>query len=190
MSASASFPRVRHITFSVLLACSCLSSCSLDLLAQQKPKAKPAVEVANKTTEGSNKSNAKAALAPSVYTDPMVAVRGSSMKRPASGLMAQNASAKVQPSLSSEPTTALPVSDPAQASNDIAAAVNQPTAVSANTNSLYSLANAQIAASEGVSAYAPVRNINPMAGSVFSAPARATDADTTPVKPGKADGLW
>lgn len=183
--------RTGFLTCATLLACTCLSGCSLDLLAQHKPK-KPATELANKpaSTTTVAAAMAKTPRTQARYTDPLVSAAATSQKRAATGLMAQNAAPRKELPLTSPPSAAPASMEPAPPGNDMAALVKQPTTVSANTNSLYSLANAQIAASEGVSAYAPVRNINPMAGSVFSAPARQVETTSTPEKPAKADGLW
>lgn len=162
-------PRLTTIAATLILG-TALSSCSVDLLSKVGlEKKKPTTEVAQSAEpqEMEKKVPAVKTAKAAAYVDPMVAKSGA-QKRPQIGLVPMT---EKQPA----PKPSVPAEMAAQASTDMAPAndlgqvVNQPTAVTASANSIYSLANAQVAAAEGVPAYAPTRNINPMAGSVFSA---------------------
>jgi hypothetical protein len=174
-----------------------LSSCvSLFAKAPGKPEADAiAVTEAEKATPTPAPTIAQRKTPPraGLYVDPMLASASSPAAPPARTPSAQppRAGAQPQANASSLAATAAPVA--AEPSN-FGELVTQPTAVQAGHNSIYALANAQVAAAEGVPSYAPVRNINPVAGSVFSA--RATPASTAiPVNGETAgssakDGLW
>lgn len=172
-----------------------LTGCvSLMAKAPPKPEATAIAEASEETATGDVADAAPKAQAPAragLYTDPMIA-------------SAQSAGAPVPPSPARPPQPrALPkpnaalvdaqTSGPDQPAN-LGELVTQPTAVQAGSNSIYALANAQVAAAEGVPSYAPVRNINPVAGSVFSAPRNPAPA-TAPADAASGsgpanDGLW
>lgn len=177
----------RLITVAIALTAStALGGCSVDLLSKVGlEKKKPATEIAQSAAP---QEMEKAQPAPNhvraaAYVDPMVA-KQESQKRPQAGLIAANdkqpAKTQVPQNMMAQAST---VSDPA---NDLGQVVSQPTAVTASANSIYSIANAQVAAAEGVPAYAPTRNINPMAGSVFSA--RLPTQAPTPAQPQASTG--
>ena len=89
-----------------------------------------------------------------------------------------------------------------QTANSLGEVVAQPTGIQANQNSIFALANAQVAAASdpSIPAYAPTRNINAVAGSMFAvrgqpeqAPPPAQTSQAPPVRatpPKSNDGLW
>ncbi|MFD1745053.1 hypothetical protein ACFSE1_06220 [Rhizobium helianthi] len=178
-----------------LIAGSSLSGCSVDLLSKVGlEKKQTPVELTQTVTPQDPDQSAPGRQSGrnAIYVDPMVAKAGS-QKRAEAGQMAANhkpdtQTQKASPALAHTSASATPA-------NDLGQVVTQPTAVTASANSIYSLANAQVAAAEGIAAYAPVRNINPMSGSVFSArlpaePTAEAPSQTQPAAGGNGDGLW
>ncbi|WP_137131812.1 hypothetical protein [Rhizobium sp. FY34] len=146
------------------------------------PVAKPekAQTVGVRLMEGS----ARAGL----YVDPMLT---------SAGKTAPPAQTQAHPPITARATSPRPKQQPgpspapeaAQAAN-LGELVTQPTAVQAGQNSIYALANAKVAEANGVSSYAPMRNINPIAGSVFTMrTAPSSEAAPAPAA-GGTDGLW
>lgn len=121
------------------------------------------------------------------YVDPMVSTNRNS-NRPSKPRLMPAQTASAQPTADVRPAESL-VEAPAQ-QNSLANAIQQPTAVQAGHNSIFAIANAKVAEAQGVPAYAPVRNINPMAGSVFSARTGANAATPAQADTGNKNGLW
>ncbi|MGF9691177.1 hypothetical protein AAIH46_00030 [Rhizobium sp. 0TCS1.26] len=127
------------------------------------------------------------------YVDPMVASSAGGAATAPTRHPARSTSQQGATVASANPVAAAAGSAPGP--TDLGEAIHQPTGVQANQNSIFALANAQVAEANGVPAYAPVRNINPMSGSMFSArqtaeasPAAAPSAANPAGKP--EDGLW
>jgi hypothetical protein len=199
----------RHARFSrsslllaAALAALSLSGCS-SLLARsvKAPEANEAagVEIASAQDVNPQKPDtARAAMAAAGkpqkapgYVDPMVASKAGEAASAAASTRHPARSPAQQMAANGSANAATTAAGPA----DLGEVVHQPTGVQANQNSIFALANAQVAEASGVPSYAPVRNINPMSGSMFSARA-TTDAPPSPA-PSSAnpsarpeDGLW
>ena len=142
--------------------------------------AEPMETADNAALPGDGEPQKKQARA-SLYVDPMVASANSSHQRPPEN-------AKSRAPLAQQPTE-MAAESPPQPEN-VGELVMQPTSVQAGSNSIYALANAQVAAAEGVPSYAPVRNINPIAGSVFSARPSPVGLPPSTQAGTPSDGLW
>lgn len=128
-----------------------------------------------------------------LYVDPMLASAGKASQPAQAQAKAQTSA---HPPITARATTAhqqqpgpASAATPGEATN-LGELVTQPTAVQAGHNSIYALANAQVAAANGVASYAPMRNINPVAGSVFSMRASPSTAAAPAPAAGGTDGLW
>ncbi|MCJ8510198.1 hypothetical protein MUU53_20115 [Rhizobium lemnae] len=121
------------------------------------------------------------------YVDPLVSKRQPSTRQPSSNAKTEQ---------TAQQQTAVPQKQAESAANaqapqnSLANVIQQPTAVQAGQNSIFAIANAKVAEAQGVPAYAPVKNINPMAGSVFS----ARNSGVAQPAPGSGspnnNGLW
>lgn len=199
------FPGRRWIAPALLVATTTLSGCSLSLLSKaEAPKAETAVAKADPAEPVAKPEAQATAAKPTtrLYVDPMLASAGKAkpgrrelpLHTPPGGAAPASSQPVMAraPSTSAHPTQTAQATHPAQqtAANNLGDVVSQPTGVHAYQNSIFALANANTqAASDGsVPAYAPVRGINPISGSVFSArtapPAVAAPAGAN------NDGLW
>ncbi|MBT9370319.1 hypothetical protein [Rhizobium sp. CSW-27] len=164
-----------------------LSGC-VNLLAKARPavsasaKPDPATAPSAPERKTATASGAAAQTAATAYVDPMVISADGTPRR---------RSRAYRPPEPAETQAAIPPAETApQATTDLAALVNQPTAVRAGSSSLYSVAEPPVAATGPTAGMAqpvlPVGRINPMAGSVFSAQAVPAAQSAT----GSGDGLW
>lgn len=164
-----------------------LSGC-VNLLSKTKPavsastRPQPAAATTMAEKRMATAGTAVAPAAAGAYVDPMVVSADGTPRR---------RSRAYRPPAPADMEAATPPSETApQAATDLAALVNQPTAVRAGTSSLYSLAAPPTAAdgpSTGtIQPALPVGRINPMAGSVFSAQAVPAAQSAA----GNGDGLW
>lgn len=172
-----------------LLACSMLNSCTSLMAKAPTEQAVASAEPETRRLPHTPASSLASPTKSAAYTDPLVS------KQPPP---AKQASAKPSSTRAALPQTPAPKQaelstqqPPAQApQNSLANVIQQPTAVQAGQNSIFAIANAKVAEAQGVPAYAPVKNINPMAGSVFSARnsgvAQPIPGSGTPDK----NGLW
>ena len=172
-----------------LLACSMLNSCT-SLMA--KAPTEQAVASAETDGRGIPQTPASSPASPTknaAYTDPLV----SKQPRPAkqAGTKPNSTRAALPQTVApqqAELSSQQPQSQAPQ--NSLANVIQQPTAVHAGQNSIFAIANAKVAEAQGVPAYAPVKNINPMAGSVFS----ARNSGVVQPAPGSGtpgkNGLW
>lgn len=172
-----------------LLACSMLNSCT-SLMA--KAPTEQAVAAAEPETRGVPLTPASSLASPTksaAYTDPLVSKQPTPAKQ--AGTKPNSTRAALPQTVAPQQAELSTQQPSAQApQNSLANVIQQPTAVHAGQNSIFAIANAKVAEAQGVPAYAPVKNINPMAGSVFSARnsgvAQPTPGSGTPDK----NGLW
>lgn len=121
------------------------------------------------------------------YVDPLVSKKQQPAKQQKSNPALAHSAKPQTPSEAPQSST---TAQPEQPQNSLANVIQEPTAVHAGQNSIFAIANAKVAEAQGVPAYAPVRNINPMSGSVFSARTSAAAATSTPMSAGDKNGLW
>ncbi|MCO5734083.1 hypothetical protein [Rhizobium sp. SSA_523] len=179
-----------------------LPGCSLSTLMKADRQAeKPAVtEVAQAAEDADPKEPITAAAGEEtkpkagLYVDPMVSAAGKARSGP-QDLPLRTPNGAAPPgsfaSAASPPQSGASLqagATGAPAANNLNAVVTQPTGVHAYQNSIFAIANGQGAGGSGAEAsYAPVRGINPMAGSVFSS--RSTAAPAEPPA-GAESGMW
>lgn len=179
----------RLVIGGALLACSMLNSCASLMAKAPTEQAVAAAEIDARGVPHTPASSPASPMKSAAYTDPLVSKQPTPTKQ---------ANAKPSSARAAMPQTVAPqqaelsLQQPsAQApQNSLANVIQQPTAVQAGQNSIFAIANAKVAEAQGVPAYAPVKNINPMAGSVFSARnsgvAQPATGSGTPDK----NGLW
>lgn len=175
---------IGNLTIGAALACCLGLTGCMGLMTKQIP-GQPAAEASPPASaRASSIATTSAKPRSGAYVDPMVSLKPRSARSATPNTQAEQARTVAGP----QSTEALAQTQSPQ--NSLANVIQQPTAVQAGNNSIFAIANAKVAESQGVPAYAPVRNINPMAGSVFSA---RTGTATNAMPPSNADnknGLW
>ena len=178
----------RGMNIGVAIACCmALQSCT-GLMAQKAPDL--AVSKAEPTVLPSTPSPMAMAVAQNkgrAYTDPLVSKK---QQTPKSTRPAQLATQNSKSGIASETPAEQVAAAQQQPQNSLANVIQQPTAVQAGQNSIFAIANAKVAEAQGVPAYAPVKNINPMAGSVFSARMPASPSASGANAGADKNGLW
>ncbi len=121
------------------------------------------------------------------YVDPLVSKKQQPAKQQKSNPALAHSAKPQTPSEAPQSST---TAQPEQPQNSLAKRDTGAYCRSRGQNSIFAIANAKVAEAQGVPAYAPVRNINPMSGSVFSARTSAAAATSTPMSAGDKNGLW
>lgn len=186
---TSSFARITRIVTIGMVASSCLglTGCVGLMATKASGQSIAATDSAPAPTAPSPMAAAVAQQNASGYVDPLVSKKQQSgrQQKPNSGL-----AHSAKPQTPSEAPQGSAAVQPEQPQNSLANVIQEPTAVHAGQNSIFAIANAKVAEAQGVPAYAPVRNINPMSGSVFSARTSAAAAASTPMSSGDKNGLW
>ncbi|WP_137134616.1 hypothetical protein [Rhizobium sp. FKY42] len=165
-----------------------LNSCTSLLAKAPSEQIVAAAEPETRTISHTPASSPASPTKSAAYTDPLVSKQPPPVKQASAKPSSTRAvSPQIVAPQQAESTQHPPVQAP---QNSLANVIQQPTAVQAGQNSIFAIANAKVAEAQGVPAYAPVKNINPMAGSVFSARnsgiAQPAPASGSPDK----NGLW